>query len=133
MGTSDFEGQTSAAGEHGMDPMADTPADLIEVAGSIKWFDIAKGYGFIVPDKGGQDILLHVSILRRDGYQAAFEGARVVVEAVERPKGLQVHRIVSMDESTAIHPAQMPPPRTHVQVAPSTIYRALKGGRSALA
>lgn len=93
--------------------------DLIEVAGQIKWFDVSKGYGFIVPDNGMQDVLLHVTCLRRDGYQTAYEGARVVCEVLDRPKGLQAFRILSMDESTAVHPSQLPPTRTHVQVTPS--------------
>ncbi len=92
----------------------EAPVGLVEVTGFIKWFDVSKGYGFIVPDNGGPDVLLHVTCLRRDGFQTAYEGARVVCEALERPKGMQVFRVVSMDESTAIHPAQMPPPRTHV-------------------
>src|SRR5689334_2143738 len=96
MGTNDFEPRFGL-GREGDEHVEDKPVGLVEVAGSIKWFDVAKGYGFIVPDTGGQDILLHVSVLRRDGYQAAFEGARVVVEAVERPKGMQVFRILSMD------------------------------------
>ena len=94
--------------------------DTIEVSGSIKWFDAGKGFGFIVPDNGMADILLHVTCLRRDGYQTAYEGARIVVEALNRPGGLQAFRIVSMDESTARHPAQMPAPRTHVVVEPSS-------------
>jgi CspA family cold shock protein len=98
----------------------DTAVDLIELTGVIKWFDVAKGFGFIVPDNGMPDILLHVTCLRRDGYQAAYEGARVVVEVHQRQKGLQAFRIVSMDDSTAIHPAQMPPPRTHVTVTPTS-------------
>jgi CspA family cold shock protein len=97
-----------------------TSATLIELTGVIKWFDVSKGFGFIVPDNGMADILLHVTCLRRDGFQTAYEGARVVVEALPRPKGLQAFRILSMDESTAIHPAQMPPPRTHVTVAPTS-------------
>jgi len=53
------------------------------------------------------------------------EGARVVVEVLQRPRGLQAFRVVSMDESTAVHPAQMPPPRTHVTVtATSGLERA---------
>src|SRR3569833_365199 len=79
----------------------DTTANLIELTGVIKWFDVSKGFGFIVPDNGMPDILLHVSCLRRDGYQAAYEGARIVVEVQERQKGLQAFRIVSMDESAA--------------------------------
>ena len=93
---------------------------VIEVAGVIKWFDVAKGYGFMVPDNGMADVLLHVTCLRRDGYQTAYEGSRVVCEALAGPKGLQVFRIISMDESSAVHPAQMPPARTHVTVAPTS-------------
>ena len=97
-----------------------TSENLIELTGVIKWFDVAKGFGFIVPDNGMADVLLHVTCLRRDGFQTAHEGARVVVEAAPRSKGLQAFRILSMDESTAIHPAQMPPPRTHVTVTPTS-------------
>jgi cold shock protein len=97
-----------------------TSANLVELTGVIKWFDVAKGFGFIVPDNGMADVLLHVTCLRRDGFQTAYEGARVVVEAVPRSKGLQAFRILSMDESTAVHPAQMPPPRTHVTVTPTS-------------
>jgi CspA family cold shock protein len=92
----------------------------IKVSGAIKWFDVAKGFGFIVPDGGGPDILLHVSCLQRDGFRMAYEGARVVFEAVASRKGWQVLRILSMDLSTALHPSQLPPPRTHVAVTPTS-------------
>lgn len=98
----------------------DVGVGLVELSGVIKWFDASKGYGFIVPDNGWPDILLHVTVLRRDGYQTAYEGARVVCECVQRQKGYQAFRIVSMDESTAIHPAQMLPARTHVSVVPTS-------------
>src|ERR1700730_476332 len=100
--------------------IGDEAASVIELTGVIKWFDVSKGYGFIVPDNGMPDILLHVTCLRRDGFQVAYEGARVVVEVLQRPRGLQAFRVVSMDESTAVHPAQMPPPRTHVTVTPTS-------------
>src|SRR5580765_1272858 len=99
---------------------ADETATIIELSGVIKWFDVSKGYGFIIPDNGLPDVLLHVTCLRRDGFQTAYEGARVVVEALNRPGGLQAFRILSMDESTARHPAQLPPPRTHVTVEPTS-------------
>jgi cold shock protein len=98
----------------------DVAVSVIELTGAIKWFDVSKGYGFIIPDNGLPDILLHVTCLRRDGYQTAHEGARVVCEVLQRPKGLQAFRILSMDESTAIHPAQLPPARTHVSVTPTS-------------
>ena len=40
----------------------EAPVDLFEVSGMIKWFDVAKGYGFIVPDNGMPDVLLHVTV-----------------------------------------------------------------------
>src|SRR5213079_2467303 len=100
--------------------LGDAAANLVEISGVIKWFDASKGYGFIVPDNGWPDVLLHVTVLRRDGYQTAYEGARLVCECVQRAKGYQAFRILSMDESTAIHPAQMLPPRTHVSVTPTS-------------
>jgi cold shock protein len=96
------------------------PLDVVEVSGRIKWFDVAKGFGFIVPDNGMPDVLLHVTCLRRDGFQTANEGARIVVEAVQRPRGLQALRVVSLDESTALHPSELPLPRTHVAVVPTS-------------
>jgi CspA family cold shock protein len=98
----------------------DQPLELVQVSGRIKWFDVAKGFGFIVPDNGMPDVLLHVTCLRRDGFQSANEGAHIVVEAVQRPRGLQAFRIVSLDESTALHPSELPLPRTHVQVVPTS-------------
>jgi|EndMetStandDraft_4_1072995.scaffolds.fasta_scaffold83873_1 CspA family cold shock protein len=100
--------------------LADEAVSVIELSGVIKWFDVSKGYGFIIPDNGLPDVLLHVTCLRRDGFQTAYEGARVVCEVLQRPKGLQAFRILSMDESTAIHPAQLPPARTHVTVTPTS-------------
>ena len=70
----------------------ETATNLIELTGVIKWFDVAKGFGFIVPDNGMPDILLHVTCLRRDGFQTAYEGARVICEVLQRPKGLQAFR-----------------------------------------
>jgi CspA family cold shock protein len=93
---------------------------LVEITGFIKWFDVSKGYGFIIPDNGLPDVLLHVTCLRSGGFQTAYEGARVVVVAQERPKGLQALRVVSMDETTAVHPSHMPPARTHVAVTPTS-------------
>lgn len=91
-------------------------AEVVELAGVIKWFDISKGYGFIESDDGRGDILLHVSCLRQDGYQTAYKGARVVCDAVTRAKGYQALKIRSMDESNAEHPSQLPPVKTHTTV-----------------
>ncbi|GJD44298.1 hypothetical protein AFCDBAGC_2164 [Methylobacterium cerastii] len=98
----------------------DEPLDLVEVSGRIKWFDVAKGFGFIVPDDGMPDVLLHVTCLRRDGHQNASEGARIVVEATERARGWQAFRVLSLDQSSATHPSELPMPRTHVSVTPTS-------------
>ena len=59
------------AGSQGQETDADTGGDanveVFEIAGSIKWFDVSKGYGFIVPDNGLADVLLHVTCLRAGG------------------------------------------------------------------
>src|ERR1700757_211169 len=68
--------------------------DVFVIAGHIKWFDVSKGFGFIVPDDGLPDILIHVTVLRRDGYQTAYEGARIVCEVLRRDRGLQAFRVV---------------------------------------
>lgn len=105
--------------ERGHAHVEEAGLELVEVSGRIKWFDVAKGYGFVVPDDAQlPDVLLHITVLRRDGYSTAPEGAHIVCEAQRRAKGLQVLRIVSMDESTAVHPAELQAPRTHVQVTP---------------
>ncbi len=98
----------------------DQPLNLVEIAGYIKWFDAAKGYGFIMPDTGTQDVLLHVTVLRNGGFIAAPEGARIVVEAIARPRGMQAFRVLSIDPTTALHPSQLPQARTHVTVTPSS-------------
>lgn len=72
-----------------------------EFHGRIKWFDATRGFGFIVPDDGTPDILLHFSVLREHGRRMLPEGATVVCEAVVRNRGLQATRVVSFDLGTA--------------------------------
>ena len=73
-----------------------------KVTGAVKWFDPKKGYGFIVPDDGTGDILLHQTHLRESGYDSAPEGATIVCDVVERPKGLQAVKILDIDLATAV-------------------------------
>lgn len=81
---------------------SDTEDGVREVVGLVKWFDMNKGYGFIKPSNGdGGDILLHQTCVRQSGFKAAYEGARVVCEAVQGPRGLQARRLISLDNSTA--------------------------------
>lgn len=95
---------------------------IVELSGTVKWFDATKGYGFVIPDDGGADILLHVTCLRRDGFQTTFEGSRLVCEVAERPQGRQALRVISMDHSKAVHPGSSAPPRTAIPVQPKSGY-----------
>lgn len=79
-----------------------TPFEPVRVAGRVRWYDALKGYGFVTPDNGGADILLHVTCLRAGGYQTTHEGARIDCLALHRPNGMQVFRILSMEDSAAI-------------------------------
>jgi cold shock protein len=94
-------------------------ANIIRVDGLVKWFDVGRGFGFIIPDNGLPDILLHYSCLKRDGFEAPLEGTRVACEVVARQKGYQCLRVISVDQSTAIHPVERRA-RTHNEVAATT-------------
>lgn len=116
----------SPKGLVGFEDLSGEAVELTEITGVVKWFDVAKGFGFIVPDNGMQDVLLHVTCLRRDGYHTILEGTRIVALIQKRDRGYQTFRVLSMDQSTAVHPSQLPPVRTHVQVtATSGLERAL--------
>jgi CspA family cold shock protein len=90
-------------------------ATLMEVAGRVKWFDTAKGYGFIVPDGGEADVLIHVTVLRRDGFSSLREGSRVIAEAQRRERGLQVLKVISILEPEAGSAPPAPSARTRAQ------------------
>jgi CspA family cold shock protein len=55
--------------------------------GTVKWFNDAKGYGFIAPDDGGKDLFVHHSSITGDGFKSLPEGAKVTYEAREGQKG----------------------------------------------
>jgi CspA family cold shock protein len=75
-------------------------------AGTVKWFNDAKGFGFISPDGGGSDIFIHFSALMMDGYKTVKQGSRVMFEMVEGPKGLHAQNI-QPESSLARAPDQM--------------------------
>ena len=61
--------------------------------GTVKWFNDAKGFGFIQPDDGGPDAFAHFSAIAMDGYKSLKEGARVDFELTQGPKGLMALNI----------------------------------------
>lgn len=72
------------------------------VTGKVKWFDPAKGYGFVTACDIPEDILLHQSCLREAGSEMALQGATITCKIIQSPKGLQACHIVKIDNSTAI-------------------------------
>ena len=65
-------------------------------SGKIKWFDATKGFGFVVADQGGPDILLHANVLKDYGHSSVLEGTEVDVLVAETQRGAQVSQILSM-------------------------------------
>lgn len=76
----------------------------VRVTGVVKWFDVVRGYGFIVPDDASGDVLVHFSVLRDVNRRTLPEGARLVCDAVHRDRGRQVRTIVELDLTTATGP-----------------------------
>ncbi|CAI8221094.1 MAG: Cold shock-like protein CspD [Glaciecola sp. HTCC2999] len=65
--------------------------------GKVKWFNNTKGFGFIIPEDGGEDIFAHYSTINMDGYRALKAGQSVTYDLIEGPKGLHAENI-SIDE-----------------------------------
>lgn len=61
--------------------------------GTVKWFNDAKGYGFITPDDGGEDLFAHFSAIKMDGFKTLKQGQRVTFELKEGEKGKQADNI----------------------------------------
>ena len=61
--------------------------------GTVKWFNNAKGYGFVTPDDGEQDVFVHFSAIEMDGYKTLKEGQKVQFEVSEGPKGLHAKSV----------------------------------------
>jgi len=68
--------------------------------GTVKWFNDAKGFGFIQPEEGGEDIFAHFSAIQMDGFRTLKQGGRVSFELVQGPKGQLAHNICAVGGST---------------------------------
>lgn len=70
------------------------------VAGHVKWFDATKGFGFVVSDQGGPDILLHSNVLRNYGQGSVADQSRIELRVQETERGLQATEILSLEPPT---------------------------------
>ena len=61
--------------------------------GTVKWFNNAKGYGFIQADEGGEDVFVHHTAIVAEGYRTLNQGEKVSFEMVQGPKGLQARNV----------------------------------------
>jgi len=75
------------AGGGGMRRQAPDPSTAVDLDGAVKWFNGAKGFGFVAADDGGKDVFVHISVLERARLQDLPDGQRVSMKVVDTPKG----------------------------------------------
>jgi CspA family cold shock protein len=66
--------------------------------GIVKWFNDSKGFGFITPDDGGEDLFAHFSAIQMNGFKTLHEGQRVAFEVTQGPKGKQASNIQAPED-----------------------------------
>lgn len=79
------------------------------LSGKVKWFNNAKGYGFIIEDGKSEDLFAHYSVIKMEGYKTLKAGQPVIFKIIQGPKGLHAVEIEAMDQSK---PATTPAPTT---------------------
>ncbi|EPX78434.1 cold-shock protein [Salipiger mucosus] len=76
-------------------------SDVQRVRGRVKWFDPAKGFGFVIADEGGPDILLHANVLRNFGQSSVADGACVEIGVQRTERGMQAVEVYSIEPPEA--------------------------------
>lgn len=75
--------------------------------GKVKWFNNAKGYGFVVAEGRDEDLFAHYSAIQMDGYRTLKAGQPVMFDIIQGPKGLHAVNIQSADQQTGVKPADV--------------------------
>ena len=76
-------------------PSISREGTLLMATGTVKWFNDSKGYGFVTPDDGGDDLFAHFSAIQMNGFKTLKEGQKVTFEVTQGPKGKQASNIQS--------------------------------------
>lgn len=78
--------------------------------GTVKWFNDAKGFGFIEPEGGGEDVFAHFSAIQMEGFRTLKQGSKVSFDLVQGPKGMLAQNICSAEpRETRVQPASATP------------------------
>lgn len=85
-----------------MQEMTDVENDGARVTGTVKWFDPSKGFGFVVSDQGGPDILLHANVLRNFGQSSVADAAGIEVIVQETARGIQAVEVLNIEPPVAV-------------------------------
>ncbi|MEL7025907.1 MAG: cold shock domain-containing protein [Pseudomonadota bacterium] len=80
----------------------DSDEDLVTVSGTVKWFDPGKGFGFVVADTGGPDILLHANVLRNFGQSSVADAAGIEVTVQKTQRGIQAVEVLRIDPPSPV-------------------------------
>jgi CspA family cold shock protein len=81
--------------------LSDNEKQATRVVGEVKWFDPVKGFGFVVSDEGGPDILLHANVLRNFGQSSVVDSARIEIDVQETDRGVQAIEVLRIDPPIA--------------------------------
>lgn len=76
------------------------------MTGTVKWFSNDKGYGFIKPDDGSEDVFVHQTAISGEGYRTLSEGEAVEFDVEETPKGTQARNVIAAGVTVSARPEQ---------------------------
>ncbi|MGG7646318.1 cold-shock protein [Rhodovulum sp. YNF3179] len=95
----------------------------IRTRGQVKWFDATKGFGFVVSDDGGPDILLHANVLRNFGQSSIADGSVVEIEVQETDRGKQATEVLAIEAPRDVEEeiAETPPELADVPLEPARV------------